>query len=120
MGKYSSFMRQKPRVKRTVHPIWRGFGFVFLIVAPFLGYFTTILLLDENKKQGWFAIPRDLIARGADPYLYVKIIGTIIVVFLLYALFMLLTFVLYRLFVPKSLGPQDAPQVSYRGKRYKR
>jgi len=121
MGKYGSFTRQGvPRKTRTVHPIWRGIGFVFMVVAPFIAFFSTVLLLEENAKQDWFNIPRDLIASGADPYLYVKIIGTITIVFLLYALFMLITFFVYRVFGPPKLGPMDAPQTPFRGRKYRR
>ena len=121
MSKYSSFSRETVQPKpKGIHPIWRGIGFIFMIIAPIIAYFATILVLEENANQNWFTIPRDLIAKGADPNLYVKIIGTITIVFLLYALFMLFTFVIYRLFGPSRFGAHDAPQEAFRGRRHRR
>lgn len=63
MGKYEAYSnKRKPPVKREVHPIWRGIGFVMLILIPFMSYIGTLILLEENAKKGWFSIPGDLIS----------------------------------------------------------
>ena len=121
MSKYDAYRPEKPR-RRTmqVHPIWRGIGFVFMIVTPIVAFFATQLILEQNVEKRWFTIPRDLIASGSDPYLYVKILGTIAIVFVSYAIFMLITFVVYWILGPSRLGPMDTPQRSFRGKQYRR
>lgn len=106
--------------KIRVHPIWRGIGFALLIFAPIFGYFSSILLIEINKEYRWFPVPRDLLISGNDPYLIIKIILTIIVAFLIFLLFQLITFLIYKVAGPSKYGPTDVPRVAYRGKKYKR
>lgn len=120
MGKYDAFRQERKKKPNVIHPIWRGIGFVLMILTPILGYFGTSLLLSLNKENGWFAIPGDLIARGSEPYLYIKILGTFLFVFIFYAIFMFVTFLVYRIFGPGRLGPEDAPQVAFRGRTHRR
>jgi hypothetical protein len=121
MSKYSWVSRKSnSSTKVGIHPIWRGVGFILLTVTPIAAFFLTAYILAENASRHWFVIPRDLVAPGADPYLYVKIGGTVTVVFLVYILFMLITFMLYKLLGPSRLGPMDVPQVAYRGKENRR
>ena len=121
MTKYSWVTRKsETRKKAGIHPVWRGIGFIFMVVTPIVAFFMTTLILAQNATRGWFLIPRDLIAPGRDPYLYIKIGGTIVVVFIVYVLFLLVTFLTYRLFGPDRLGPQDAPQTSFTGKESRR
>lgn len=120
MGRYDTFRRPVVKKEKTIHPIWRGIGFIYLILAPMLAYFSIVLILEQNRVEHWFSIPRDLVAPGSDPYLYVKIISTIVLVFLLYAIFMVFTFFMYRFFGPSRFGPTDVIPTRYRGKRYRR
>ncbi|MCJ7624000.1 MAG: hypothetical protein MUO76_10895 [Anaerolineaceae bacterium] len=120
MGKYDSFSKPSKKKEKKVHPIWRGIGFVYMVLSPILAYFGTVLILEQNEVEHWFYIPYVLVARGSDPYLYVKIISTITLVFLLFVIFMALTFFVYRIFGPSSLGPTDMDRTSYRGKKYQR
>lgn len=122
MGRYNpNSMSRMPKNRKTgVHPIWRGIGFVLMIIIPFMAYAGTMLLLEQNRMNGWVQIPSDLLAVGSDPLLYVKIILTVFLIFLLYSIFLLFTFVINSLFGPPRYGPTDAPPTSYRGRRYKR
>ncbi len=106
--------------KIYVHPIWRGIGFALLIFAPIMGYAASILLIDLNKANNWMPIPKDLLISGSDPYLLIKIIITIIIAFIIFLLFQLITFFIYRIAGPSRYGPLDVPRVAYRGKKYKR
>ena len=78
------------------------------------------MLIDLNGKNGWFIYPYEFYAAGADPMLYIKIGLTVILSFLLYILFMLITFVINSTFGPKRYGPTDAPQARFKGGSYKR
>ena len=117
MGKYSNSSSREPgygQRSTRMHPVWRGIGFIFAILIPILAYYTTLVVLDANNQQGWFRIPADLYYRGADPLLYVKIIGTIAIAFLFYIIFMLINFIVYSMFAPPRYGPTDVPPLHYR------
>ncbi len=122
MSRNDTYEHKRPVTddKIYIHPIWRGIGFALLILAPIMGYFAAILLIDLNRVNKWIPIPRDLLISGTDPYLLIKIIITIVVAFLIFLLFQLITFFLYKIAGPSQYGPLDVPRVAYRGKKYKR
>jgi NADH:ubiquinone oxidoreductase subunit 3 (subunit A) len=118
--KYQYHTRPEPE-KREIHPIWRGIGLFMAILTPALAYFATLVLLEQNEAQGWMAIPRDvLVGFGNDPLLVVKIILTIFLSVVIFGVFSLISFILYRSFAPPKLGPYDAPPIRIKTKRYKR
>ncbi len=123
-NKYGSYQQKQQEAIREarnyVHPIWRGVGFLLIIITPILGYFGALVLLDENTKRNWFTIPADFIAPGQDPMLYMKIGLTILIAFLLYFVFQLISMILLRVFGQSRYGPYDIPAVGYRGKKFKR
>ncbi len=122
MGKYSSYQKESKRIteEERTHPIWRGIGFIYMLLTPVLGWFGALVLLEENANQGWMRIPRDMLAPGRDPQLYVKIGLAIVIMFLLFVVFQLITFIVYRAFGPSRYGPMDVPPVAFRGKRKSR
>lgn len=121
MGKYDNYSSQNRPARGTLtHPIWRGVGFGLAILTPVIAYSAALILIDANAQNGWVAIPRDLIAQTGDPLLYVKIILTLVMVFLLYLIFSFITFILYGIFGPPRYGPKDVPPTSYRGGKYRR
>jgi hypothetical protein len=121
MGKYNTYTRREMApAKRDVHPIWRGIGFILIILTPIMAYACALVLIDENTKQGWVRISRDMLSPYLDPLLYVKIGLTLGLMVIIYGIFSMLTFVLYRFMGPPRYGPLDVPPVSYRGKTYKR
>lgn len=113
MGKYQTSYRradEQSTKRKGVHPIWRGVGFVMIVLIPFMGYAGAMVLLDLNKQYHWYAIPRDLLATGqADPLLYVKIGLSILVTLVFYAILTLVTFIINRIFAPSPYGPYDVP-----------
>jgi hypothetical protein len=52
------------RVKRErpwkIHPIWRGIGFVWLILLPVMSYAAAWTLTRENFKHRWLPLTEDL------------------------------------------------------------
>ena len=117
MGKHSSYVRQKPPTKAGVHPVWRAIGFLFLLIIPFISYFGALVLLEENARRRWMAIPTELLVKGSDPLLVVKIIMTLVLVFIFSAIFLLLTYLVNSIFGPSRYGPYDVPQRSSYKKR---
>ncbi|MBI9034183.1 MAG: hypothetical protein JEZ03_06910 [Bacteroidales bacterium] len=120
MGKYDTFMQRKPKKQRVIHPIWRGIGFAFLFIIPIISYFGMELILDLNEQTQWFPLPMDLLLKGQNPYLLIKLFVFFILVFILYAVLTLITFFINKIFGPGRYGLYDVPSVSYRGKKYKR
>ena len=114
MGRFQiSYTNQEAEDKKPpeIHPIWRGIGFVLIILIPVLSYFTGVWLIDANKLHPFVTIPPDLLAPKGDPDLYLKILLTVVIACLIYALFTLITFVAYGLFGPSRYGPTDAPPI---------
>ncbi len=120
MGKYNDIKSPIGSNAVRIHPVWRGIGFIFMTLTPILAFFLTTLLLTMNTTSKWFTIPRSLLANGSDPYLYVKILGTVVIVFIVYIIFMMITFFTYRAFGPSRVGPMDAPQSAFHGKAHRR
>jgi hypothetical protein len=107
-------MFKKERVSKSegarIHPIWRGVGFVMMIFMPVLSYIGATVIMDYNKTQNWFPIPREfVISWPTDPYILMRLFITAILWFLFYAFFMLITFFLSGLFAPKRYIPPDIP-----------
>ncbi len=98
--------------KDESHPIWRGVGFIFLILAPVMGWFGAQVLLEANKTNGWFRIPADFYASGSDPLLYVKIGLTILLALLIFFVFQFIGVLLYRMVGPERYGPMDVPPIT--------
>ncbi len=119
MGKYTSYStREREPVKKIeTHPIWRGIGLGMILLIPFLAYVGTLAFLEQNNLHHWVPVPTDLIIKGQDPWLIIKILLTFVIAFILYALFLLVTFIMNKLFAPSHLGPYDVPRASYRGKK---
>ena len=124
MPKYKSYEAHKQeeyrKAREEIHPIWRGVGFILIVLTPILGYFSALVLIDENSKQGWYTIPQDFLYHGADSLLYVKIGLTIVLAFLIYFILQFITFILFKLFGPSRYGPYDVPPVVYKGKKHSR
>lgn len=125
MTKYTSYRpsgaETRSREEREkIHPIWRGIGWILMFIFPVMGWFGSIYLLDQNAKQKWIAIPASFLAKGADQYLFVKIGLTIVIVFILFFIFQLISFAILRGFGQERYGPMDIPRAAYRGKKSKR
>ena len=120
MGKYSSYQKQSSKKQGDrLPPIWRGIGFGMMILIPGLSYVGMLVLMQYNQDHNLFPIPMDMINKtvGGDPLLFIKIGVVLIFMLIAYAVLMLLTFWLNKIFFPSQLGPFDVPRVSYRRKK---
>jgi hypothetical protein len=125
MGKYStrqtSNAKDRPsKLYPKVHPVWRGVGFALMIIAPLMAYATTELLLLDNTIRNYFPIPQNLVVQWQDPLILIKIIATIFLSIVFFALLQMIYFVIMRMFAPPRYGPLDVPPPTYKGKPYKR
>ena len=123
MGKYGGYYRKPTKSseeRRRISPVWRGIGFAFMVVVPFMAYAGAMLLLDANKQQKWFAIPQDLILKNySDPLLFVKIVTTLLLAFLGFMIIFFIGLLISRLFGPPRYGPMDAPPIKYQRRKSK-
>ena len=78
MSRYN--MRQAPLPKESrlypkIHPIWRGIGFLLMILAPIMAYAITVEFFARNATANWIQIPPSLIVQWPqDPLILVKAI----------------------------------------------
>ncbi|MHB0922866.1 MAG: hypothetical protein ACYC6H_05000 [Bellilinea sp.] len=115
MTKYSQYHRSSSRDKNAnekIHPIWRGVGFIFMILAPVMGYFGSLMLIEANKQNKWVIIPREFLASGSDPMLYVKIGLTILLALLIFFILQFIGMIILRMAGPERYGPLDVPPIT--------
>lgn len=122
MGKHNNYTSTSDRQTRKaeIHPVWRGIGFIFMILIPIMSYVATIVLIQENNKQGWIPFPYDLIATEShilfrifqDPQIHIKLIVMVAVMFVLYSVFAFFTFLVNSAFGVSRYGPYDLPPVA--------
>jgi hypothetical protein len=124
MAKYGSRQSQNSnrpsKLNPKVHPIWRGVGFVLMVLSPIMAYATMELFMIENAAKHLIMIPNQLIVAWQDPYVLVKVIGTLFLTLIYLVAFQLVYFIIMRIFAPPRYGPLDVPPITYKGKQYKR
>ena len=140
MGKYTTHSRQAPKPRSLgVHPVMRGIGCIMMIVVPVLAYGTALFLVDYGIRQGWPIPPNwlqpirihPLLLRlqGLEPiwnFLLVQdnliavLVFTIAITIVVGGIMSVLYGYMYTLFGPPRYGPQDAPPIRVKVKRYKR
>lgn len=120
MGRYSFEEKKSTKPDREMHPIWRAVGFAMVVLVPLMGFTAASLIMDENRRLGWFKIPKDLLGPKGDSELWVRLMIAVGIMFILYILYSLVTFLLTKAMAPSRYGPYDAPLPSHKVKRYKR
>lgn len=111
MNKNAVFSKDRVSQRNTnrLHPIWRGVGLVLMIFIPILSYLGSTVILEYNTTENWFPIPPEFIISWQDPYILMKLFITAILCFVIYALFMLVTFFISAMFGPKRYIAPDLP-----------
>jgi hypothetical protein len=104
-----------PRRPWKIHPIWRGFGCLILLIAPVIAYAGAEVLLQLNGEFRWFPAPAELMVPVRIPGLEITIdhlwATAIIGVGLLllgFALLIVFYGIIYSLIGPSRYGPLDA------------
>jgi hypothetical protein len=121
MGNRSSRVKKDEDKPKEMHPIWRGIGCVMLVLIPLISYAAALVVLQEGPKRGWTSfITNEMMAPGADPFLYVKIGLTVVFMVILYMVFILFSFLIERMVGGSGYGPLDVKPEAYKGKEYKR
>jgi hypothetical protein len=111
-----------------VHPIWRGFGCVMLLIIPVMAYAAASLLIDLNFEQQWGipvpremyrTIPIDIPSPVAEipgiywevPHLYGNLLLGAVLMLIGFGLLMIFYTLIYSLMGPPRRGPLDAEPV---------
>jgi hypothetical protein len=122
-----------------VHPVARGIGCIMMVVVPILAYGLAILLVNYGAARGW-PIPSEWLGRpvlprfilgienltplwnflAAQNNLIANLVFAIALTVLIGGLMSIIYGYVYTLFGPPKYGPQDAPPVRVKVKRYKR
>jgi hypothetical protein len=141
MGRYSSYQKQKEKVRRNeVHPVMRGIGCILIVLVPIIAYGLSVYLVDYAVRRGfpippaWLGIidiPPVLLRLGglavvwnflqAQNNLMANIVFTVAITIVIFGLLAIIYGFIYKLFGPPEYGPTDEPPVKGRKvKRYKR
>ncbi len=140
MGKYSTLSKPqaKPRNK-DVHPVMRGIGCILMIVVPILAYGVAGLLVNYGGTHGW-PIPASMYGPPTIPPALWKVQGlqpiilwlqtqnnleanlffTIVITAVIGGIMTMIYGYIYTLFGPPKYGPQDAPPIKKKIKKYTR
>jgi hypothetical protein len=140
MGKYTTHSRQAPKPRNVgVHPVMRGIGCIMIVVVPLLAYGAAVLLVNYGLRQGW-PIPSTWLGsvtihplllglRNLAPIwnfllqqnnLVANLIFAVAITIVIGGIMSILYGYIYSIFGPPRYGPQDAPPIRVKVKRYKR
>ncbi len=121
MPKYNQYSAtaeyESKKTKRTIHPVWRGVGFIIMIVIPIVAYFLSVRFLELNAVNNWMPIPREFLSTGKDELVYIKVGLTLIASLLVYGVFMLAGTLTLSIFGPPRYGVMDEPPVKSTGNK---
>ena len=140
MGKYTTHSRPPPKPRSYgVHPVMRGIGCILMIIVPVLSYGAALLLVEYGISQGWpippgwlqpiTIHPLLLRLRGLAPVwnfllqqdnLIAIVVFSVAIMVVVGGLMSIIYGYLYSMFGPPRYGPQDAPPIRIKVKRYKR
>lgn len=107
--------------KDDIHPIWRGFGCVMLVIIPLMAFAAAVAIIDMNADRGWFEIPAELnrlpspdsLGTGMPAWIvddfYAKLLVAVVFAVLLFGIFVIIYSLVYRMSGGYRPSPLDAP-----------
>ena len=104
MGRYQQYQREGQDEPASVHPVWRGIGFLLLAVIAIMSYAGANLLVEANKTKGWIAVPAGI--RGGvswAPDLYAELIVMFFLMMIGFGLLTIIYSIIYRISRPRDL-----------------
>jgi len=121
MSRVPQAFRESTLKKQDINPIWRGIGFIVLVLLTVGAFWLAGYVLDQGLLAPYlpFAIPRDFTVKLASwlPELPGKLLVQLGTALLLDVLAYALMVVLYALVNPVRLGPTDAKQPRGHGRK---
>lgn len=118
MAKYQGYQKKDtgPKEKPVLHPIWRGVGFVLMILIPVVSIALGQYLFEQNRVEHWMSVPYWLVLRffRFDPYILAKAVLILFLMIIITAVFYTLAVFIIRMFGGPRYGPYDVPPVPYK------
>ncbi|GAB4491726.1 MAG: hypothetical protein Fur0016_02280 [Anaerolineales bacterium] len=137
--KYQTFQKKEFVRPYTIHPVWRGIGFLMMVLVPIMAGAAAVVLTDLGFQMKWpFMYELTGTIRLPDIFYSIPVIRNIAVwvssianlraILLFFVLFLIvfsgilsvLYALLYRMFGPPRYTPLDAPASKTKVKRYTR
>jgi hypothetical protein len=103
MGRSQQYERVVKKTGGNTHPIWRGIGFLLIVLISVMSYAGASLLVKANQTNAWVAVPPEI--QGGVPWapnLYAELIITF---FLMMIGFVFLT--IFYSIIYKATRPRD-------------
>jgi hypothetical protein len=138
-SKYHTYQKKEFVRPYTIHPVWRGIGFLMMVLVPVMAGAAAVIMKDLGFQLGWpfmyeltgtIRLPEVLytIPVIRNVALWISSIPNLRAILLFFALFVivfsgimsLLYAMIYRLVGPPRYTPLDAPAEKIRAKRYTR
>jgi hypothetical protein len=118
MAKYQSYQKRDtgPKEKPYLHPIWRGVGFVMMVLIPVVSIAAGQYIFEQNKIEHWFGIPSWLVIRffKFDPFILAKAVLILFLMVIITSVLYTLSVFIIRVFGAPRYGPYDVPPVPYK------
>ncbi len=137
--KYQSFQKKEFVRPYKIHPIWRGIGFLMMVLTPIMAGAAAVLMKDLGFQMGWpfmyelrgtLRLPDILYTLPVirNVAFWVSSIANLRAILLFFVLFLivfsgimsLLYAIIYRVVGPPQYTPLDAPAPKVKVKRYTR
>jgi len=121
--KYSEYQYRQVKERRwDVHPIWRGIGFIMLLLLPLISFSAAVLVIRANQEQKWFSPPEDLSGYFETPQLarfapelervyYMDLVLTFLFIVLGFGIFTVIYSFMWSQLGPSRYGPVDSPPI---------
>ncbi|TFG95047.1 MAG: hypothetical protein E4H13_13940 [Calditrichales bacterium] len=104
MGRYEQYDRDVKKDPKSVHPIWRGIGFLLLGLIAVMSYAGANILVEANKTKGWIAVPVGI--RGGVPWapdLYAELIVMFFLTMIGFGLITIIYSLIYKISRPRDI-----------------
>ncbi len=137
--KYQTFQKKEFVRPYTIHPVWRGIGFLMMVLVPVMAGAAAVVLKDLGFQLGWpfiyelrgiirlpdifYAIP--VIRNLASWISSIQDLRAILLFFVLFVIVFsgimsILYALVYKIVGPPQYTPLDAPAEKVKVKRYTR
>ncbi len=104
MGRYQQYHRDVKDASESVHPIWRGIGFLLMGVVSVMSYAGANLLVEANKTKGWVKVPYEI--RGGvswAPDLYAELVVMLFLMMIGFGIMTIIYSVIYKVTRPRDI-----------------
>ena len=123
-NKWAAYERAREERPWKVHPVWRGIGFLLILIIPLFSYAAADLLIEFLMGQELISLPDELRATytlplvGVIDFLLAKLAMAVVLIFALFALLAIFYSFMYMPMSSLGYGKLDVKPNQYQ--KYKR